>query len=98
MSIKCKSKIKERQMPSRKVVKNVALVVYHHDFNDVNFLTEVIRQTLGYEYTQAFGCASIIIDKGQYIVKTFKSVNKDIAEIYLQLFLDQEVPAKLIPV
>ena len=98
MPIKCKSKIKERQMPNRKVVKSTALVVYHHDFNDVNFLTEVIRHALGYDYTQAYGCASIVVNKGQYIVKSFKPAEKSLAESYLQLFLDQEVPAELISV
>lgn len=84
-------------MSLSKKTKKLGLVVYHHDFNDVNFLTEVIKHALGYDYTQAHGCACIVVEKGQYIVKTFKKVDKEIAESYLQLFLDQEIPAKLIP-
>lgn len=73
--------------------KKIALVVYHHEYNSVEYLTEIIRLTLGYDVTQAATCANLVIDKQSYIVKTYKDETK--AQRYLQLFIDQEIPAEL---
>lgn len=76
--------------------KKLKLVVYNHDFNNQDFLTEVIRQALGYEYSQAGNCANLVINEGKYVVKTYEMRDKQKAEAILSIFTDQDVPAKLI--
>jgi hypothetical protein len=80
----------------KKKSKEMSLVLYHHEFNNDELLTEIIRQALGYEYTQAINCAHIIINKGNYIVKTFKVSEMNKAKATEALFIEQGIPAKLL--
>lgn len=84
-------------MSSRKVVKKIALVVCHHEYNSCEFLVEVLRQILGYEHSQAGNCANIIYEKGSYQVKTFKFSEMDKVMVYKDLFEENGVPVKIIP-
>jgi ATP-dependent Clp protease adapter protein ClpS len=77
-------------------MKKIKLVIYNHDFNNQEFLTEVIRHALGYDYSQAGNCANVIINEGKYVVKTYDMKDKKRAELVLGIFTDQEIPAKLI--
>lgn len=74
----------------------MSLVIYHDDFNNEQLLSEIIRQALGYEYTQAINCAGMILNKGSYVVKTFKVSDMLKAKATEQLFIEQGIPAKLI--
>lgn len=74
----------------------MSLVLYHHEFNNDELVSEIIRQALGYEYTQAINCANMIINKGSYAVKTFKVTEMKRAKATQELFIEQGIPAKLI--
>lgn len=76
--------------------KHYSLVVYYAELNSYEYLTEVLQQILGYEVTQAANCASIIMEKGRYAVKTYKSQDLYKADITLDLLAQNGVPAKLI--
>ena len=76
--------------------KEMSLVIYHDDMNNEQLLSEIIRQALGYEYTQAINCAGVIMNKGSYTVKTFKVSEMPKAKATEQLFIEQGIPAKLI--
>lgn len=80
-----------------KQAKKISLIVYHHEFNSYEFLTEVIRQVLGYDYSQAAVCANIIFTKGEYVCKTFKYSELKKAEKILSVIKEQDVPAMLFP-
>ena len=54
-----------------KKTKKLGLFVYHHDFNSCEYVADVIKNVLGYEYTQASNCAHMITQNGSYLVKTF---------------------------
>ncbi len=87
-------------MSAKKVVskkaKKMVLVIYDHDFNSYDFLVEVIRHVLGYDQSQACNCANIIINKGEYAVKTYLVKESDKAHNALSILTEQEVPAKLL--
>lgn len=72
-----------------------SLVIYDHEFNDENFLTEAISSILGYEITQAANCASIITNKGKYPVISFEQRELEKAQIILEMFTSQSIPARL---
>lgn len=74
----------------------MSLVLYHHEFNNDELVSEVIRHALGYECTQAINCANIIINKGSYAIKTFKVSEMKRARATEELFIEQGIPAKLI--
>ena len=76
--------------------KNIALVVYDHEFNSMLYLTEVLRITLGYHITQASNCAHIITKLGKYSVKVFKAKDIEKAKAILEILSAQEVPAELL--
>lgn len=76
--------------------KQYGLVVYFAELNSYEYLTELLQQILGYEVTQAANCASIVMDKGKYVVKTYKSQDLDKANIILDLLAQNGIPAKLI--
>lgn len=82
----------------RKKSNTLALVVYHHEFNQLELVAEVIKYSLGYEDTQAHNCAYMVVNNKEYVVKTFKVSEIEKARTILQLFIDQEVPAKLLPI
>lgn len=84
-------------MVKKKKIKHLALVIIHDEFNSCEFLTEVIRQVLGYEYSQAANCANVIYTKGEYVCKIFKIGELDKAEKILSVIKEQEVPAMLLP-
>lgn len=87
-----------RRQMVRKKATQVALVVYHHELNQLELVAEVIKYCLGYEDTQSYNCAHMVINRGEYVVKTFKVSEMEKARTILQLFIDQEVPAKLLPI
>ena len=74
----------------------MSLVLYHDEYNSEELLYEIIRQALGYEYTQAINCANIVMNRGSYAVKTFKVSDMPKAKATEQLFIQQGIPAKLI--
>jgi hypothetical protein len=76
--------------------KNIALVVYDHEFNSIPYLTEVLRITLGYHITQASNCAHIITNIGKYRVRVFKAKDMEKAKAMLNMLSSQEVPAELL--
>jgi ATP-dependent Clp protease adapter protein ClpS len=84
-------------MVGRRKTKHLALVIFYDEFNSYEFLTEVIRQVLGYEYSQAANCANVIFTKGEYVCKTFKMSELKKAEKILSVIKEQEVPATLFP-
>lgn len=75
----------------------VGLVVYHDELNQMEFVADVIKHCLGYHDSQAINCAHVVVNRGEYLVKTFKVSEMEKARTILQLFIDQEVPAKLLP-
>ena len=80
-----------------KRVKHIGLMVYHHEYNNERFIAEVLRQCLGYHFSQALNCANVILIKGEYLVKTFKVSEQDKARAVLKVLHDHDIPAKLIP-
>lgn len=72
-------------------------MVYHYDFNNERFLAEVLRQYLGYHFSQAANCAHVIFNKGEYLVKTFKVSEQEKARAVLKMLHEHDIPAKLIP-
>jgi len=74
----------------------MVLIIYDHDFNSYDFLVEVIRHVLGYDQSQACNCANIIINKGEYAVKTYLAKESDKAHNALSILTEQEIPAKLL--
>jgi ATP-dependent Clp protease adapter protein ClpS len=78
--------------------KKYSIRVFFDELNSFDYLTEVLMDTLGYEVTQAANCASIIMDKGEYIVKSFTAQDKDIAEATIQLLTDNGIPATIVEI
>lgn len=76
--------------------KNIALVVYDHEFNSMPYLTEVLRMALGYHITQAGNCAHIITNVGKYRVKVFKPKEMEKAKAMLDLLSAHDIPAELL--
>ena len=83
-------------MVSRKA-KHIGLLVFHHDFNNERFVAEVLCRCLGYHPSQALNCASVIFNRGEYLVKTFKAAEQDKAEAVLKALHEHDIPAKLTP-
>lgn len=79
-----------------KKTKKLGLFVYHHDFNSSEYISDVIKNILGYEHTQASNCAHMIIQNGSYLVKTFTTKDKDKADAIVNLFDANEIPVKLL--
>ena len=51
-----------------KKTKKLGLFVYHHDFNSCEYVADIIKNVLGYEYTQASNCAHMITQNGSVII------------------------------
>lgn len=79
-----------------KKAKKLGLVVYHHDFNSYEYLTNILITVLGHEYTQAANCAHMIVQNGNYLVKTFSTKEKTKANAYVDMFTANEIPVQLI--
>ena len=79
-----------------KKTKKLGLFVYHHDFNSCEYVADVIKNVLGYEYTQASNCAHMITQNGSYLVKTFSAKDKEKADTIVSLFDANEIPVKLL--
>lgn len=76
--------------------KQILLKVYFDEMNSYEYLTDVLMQVLGYEITQAANCASIITERGEYVVKVFAEAELDIAKTMSELLDNYSVPARLI--
>ena len=72
--------------------------VIFNELNSWEYLTNVLIEVLGYEVTQAANCASIIMDKGSYIVKSYGAQDLDIAKATIDMLEESEVPARLIQI
>lgn len=81
-------------MVNKKATK-YALVVYHDELNQEEFVCEVVMWTMGYEASQAANCAHMITRNGSYTVKTYKPTEREKAEAIKEAFLEQGVPAEL---
>ena len=75
--------------------KKIALIIFSHDYNSEEFLTEIISQVFGYHKTQAANCAHMISNRGSYIVKTFPRKEKKKAEAFYELIVKNDIPIKL---
>jgi len=71
------------------------LVVYNRTDEPIplEHIAEMLRHAFGFDYTQALNCASVIVNKGRYIVKTFQSKEAKKALAYETLLNDQGLPA-----
>jgi hypothetical protein len=78
--------------------KTIGLELHDNDLNSYSFIVEVIMQVLGYEITQAVTCANMIVDRGSYVVKSFHKRDLDVAEALLELFMKNDVPARIIKI
>lgn len=79
-------------------VRKTELVVYHDDYNSMDFVTEILMQIVGLELTQAGNCAFIIANKGEYVVRTFSGSQRSYAKMILEALDNQGIPAELIEI
>lgn len=86
-------------MPNRKVVKGpIGILIFDDEFNHIEFVTEVISQTLGYHPTQAFQCANLIHERGSYMVKSFPYKELQKVQLIRDILVNSGLAVKIIPV
>lgn len=73
-----------------------AIVVYHDDLNQLEFLAEVIGTIFGYEKSQALNCAHIVHNRGEYLIRRFPASQKIKAETCLNALSVNGIPAELL--
>lgn len=73
-----------------------ALVVYYDELNQLEFLADVLGTVLGYEQTQAYNCAYLIHNRGEYLVRKFPASQKQKAQACLDGLSVNGIPAELI--
>lgn len=78
--------------------KNIAIVVFNDDMNQLKFVIEVLSSTFGYHPTQAYQCAEMIHNRGSYIVKTLPEKHKEKAEAYRNMLVMNGLITKIIPI
>lgn len=76
--------------------KNICIVVYNDDINDLKFVIDVLSRTFGYHSTQAHQCANMINNNGSYVVKILPEKDMDIAETYNDQLVLNGLSAKII--
>jgi len=72
------------------------LIVYHDDLNQVEFLADVLGTVLGYERSQAYNCAFLVFNRGEYLVRRFTASQKEKANACLEALAINGIPAELL--
>lgn len=72
------------------------LVVYHDELNEFEFVAKVLGTVLGYEQTQAYNCAHMIYNRGEYLVRRFPASQKQKAQACLDGLSVNGIPAELL--
>lgn len=72
------------------------LIVYHDELNQTEFVAEVLSTILGYEKSQAYNCAFLIFNRGEYLVRRFTKSQKDKADACLEALSINGIPAELL--
>lgn len=80
----------------KKKSKHIRLKISTDGTNSYEYITNILVQTLGYEITQAANCANIIMERGEYIVKSFKPSEMETAVAILELLEKYDILAQLI--
>lgn len=73
-----------------------AIVIYHDDLNQIEFVAELIGTIFGYEKSQALNCAHIVYNRGEYLVRRFPASQKSKADACLNALNVNGIPAELL--
>ena len=65
--------------------------------HNIDQLAEIISLLLGYNIVQATSCAFIIINKGEYIVKTYPAKDLEQAIETIKIADDYKLTTELLP-
>jgi len=73
-----------------------AILLHHDEMNSVHFVAEAIAPLFGYEKTQAYNCAYLMYNQGQYVAKRYKASEKCEATNCLEALQQRGIPAEII--
>lgn len=79
-----------------KQAKKVNLVAYHDEFNNYDFVVDVLMNVMGWEHSQAENGAHLIDSNGSYLIRSFKIIDLEKAKAYEQALVENGMPAKLL--
>ena len=79
----------------KKTIKRVDVVVYKNSTGKQH-TSDVIGACLGYEPTQAYMCAMLVHNNGNYVVKKFKKKELEIARNTVSLMIEKGLDARLL--
>lgn len=73
-----------------------AIIIYHDELNQMEFVAELISTVFGYEKSQALNCAYLVCNRGEYLIRRFSASQKGKAEACLNALSVNGIPAELL--